>query len=708
MLPPPDSTRLVTIIAHVDHGKTTLADNLIESNGIISERLAGTLRYLDSDPEEQRRGITMRASAIGLRHSYVPPKPRGGGGTGTGTGTSSSSSSSQQSNKNGNGSNASSAAIHHRRDMVVHLIDSPGHVDFSAEVTSSLLLCDSAILVVDAVEGLCARTHSLVREAYLHRLVPILVINKVDRLCVEMGLDVTEAYVRMRGLVETVNAVCASMLNSAVATDADDGGGGGNNTAGTDGGGDCGDGDCGDGDIDDDDDGAIAAAARDADVHAWDFDPAKGNVVFASALHGWGFTVPTLARSLFRSGTVPLKPPLMRRYLFGDTKYNAETGKVLKWKHQGGSGGVPMFAEYALGPLWEVYEGVSRAAASAGLKSEPFAADGASFGTTTDNDGIARNNKRKTEHAKIEATTPGMERVVSALQAGSTSPSIISPRPGTSDDTPPPRTAQELQAILSRVGAGSESSVASAVLRRYRPLSDAILDAVCEVGPSPADASSGHRRRALALRIPRRSSLERTGAAAAADDDDDAMEGFRKIQEAARRCDTGGNDVPTVAHVCKFTSTSRAAVTDPDLAHLPPSANILMGLARVLSGTLRSDYVEYYAFGPRYDGCGGDDRDVAVVPRQRIRCYLLMGSSFIRVDSVPAGHICAIYNLEALQLKTVTLSDRRGCMPLRGFDFGLQPLVKVNVEPVSASGKFHLRCAKWTFPRQPTTVSIIY
>jgi ribosome assembly protein 1 len=314
MLPPPESTRLVTIIAHVDHGKTTLADNLIESNGIISERLAGTLRYLDSDAEEQRRGITMRASAIGLKHTYFPPK---------------------------------SAAQADPKNMVIHLIDSPGHVDFSAEVTSSLLLCDSAILVVDAVEGLCARTHSLLREAYLHQLVPVLVINKVDRLCMDLGLDVSEAYVRIRELIESMNAVCASMLNSAALENEDIDA---THTVGENKG------------------KANNVESKEDEESVWNFDPIKGNVVFASALHGWGFTIPTLARSLFKTKTIPIKPPLLRQYLFGDYKYKEETNKVLKWKQgQGSGGGEPMFAEFALAPLWEIYEGVSQAATSIGL-----------------------------------------------------------------------------------------------------------------------------------------------------------------------------------------------------------------------------------------------------------------------------------------------------------------------------------------------------
>jgi small GTP-binding protein len=175
----PEQTRLVTICAHVDHGKTTLADNLIESNGIISERLAGTLRYLDSLEEEQRRGITMKASAIGLKHK-VP-----------GTKTTS------------------------ETEIIVHLLDSPGHTDFSTEVSSSLQCCDGTLLVVDAVEGMCARTHQVLREAYSHQLVPILVINKVDRLCTDLCLSPTEAYLRLRVLIESVNAASGAMLNAA-------------------------------------------------------------------------------------------------------------------------------------------------------------------------------------------------------------------------------------------------------------------------------------------------------------------------------------------------------------------------------------------------------------------------------------------------------------------------------------------------------------
>ena len=599
MLPPPESTRLVTIIAHVDHGKTTLADNLVESNGIISERLAGTLRYLDSDAEEQRRGITMRASAIGLRHLYNPPKLV------------------QKGNQVSNPSEP--------RQMVVHLIDSPGHVDFSAEVTSSLLLCDSAILVVDAVEGLCARTHSLVREAYKHQLVPILVINKVDRLCTELGLDPTESYVRLRELIESMNAVCASMMNSAT--------------------------------LDGEDDSVACDERREVEEMAWNFDPVRGNVVFASALHGWGFTVPTLARSLFKAKTIPMKPPMLRQYLFGDFKYNVESGKVLKWKQSGGGSGEPMFAEFALAPLWEIYEGISQAASSVGMKSELF------------NNGMQNMANMKTEHVKIVATTSGMERVISSIQLGSTALSVISPQ---SNGSSIPRNADELQQILSRIGAGSESSIVSAVMRRYRPLSDSVLDAVCETGPSPADATKKYRTKTLALQSPVGGSRV-------------ALDEFELIQQAVRECDSS-EGAPTVAHVCKFASTTRASVNDPELPSLhdddPSTTNILLGIARVLSGNLRTEDVNYHMFGPRY--CGSEDRDA---PTRRVRCYLLMGSSFVKVDSVPAGHICAIYNLEALQLKTVTICDRRNCMPLRGFEFGLQPLVKVNVEAVSAAGE---------------------
>ena len=159
-------------------------------------------------------------------------------------------------------------------------------------------------------------------------------------------------------------------------------------------------------------------------------------------------------------------------------------------------------------------------------------------------------------------------------------------------------------------------------------------------------------------------------------------EELRRIQESVKQCDTRP-DAPTVAHVCKFVVTDRASVTDSglpsDRGENGEPLSMIMGLTRVLSGTLRSGDVEYYMMGPKYKPGG------AKTVRKTLRLYLLMGSSFVKVNSVPAGHICAVYDLEDLQLKTVTLCDSSQGMPIRGFHHGLKPLVKVNVEPVSAN-----------------------
>ena len=128
------------MLAHVDHGKTTLTDFLLSSNGILSEALAGKVRLLDSRPDEQEKTITMKASCVALRHK-----------------------------KEG-------------KEHLLHLIDSPGHIDFSSEVSAALRLCDGALIIVDLVDGVTVQTHCMLRSAFREGLTMCLVLNKLDLL----------------------------------------------------------------------------------------------------------------------------------------------------------------------------------------------------------------------------------------------------------------------------------------------------------------------------------------------------------------------------------------------------------------------------------------------------------------------------------------------------------------------------------------------
>ena len=646
ILPSPSNTRLVTIAAHVDHGKTTLADSLCEHNGIISERLAGTVRYLDSMEEEQRRGITIRSSAIGLKHNYKPIKSK----------------------KNPNNNTATLGQSQGQtqtpgQQMVIHLIDSPGHVDFSMEVSSALQICDGAILLVDVVEGMCARTQSILREAYSQRLVPVLVLNKIDRLCTDLGLTLNESYVRIRNVIENVNAAASNMIRSARAQALDrEYDNSQNNPLDHK--------HEHDDPVDDDDDEGV----QDDELEIiWNFDPVKGNVVFTSALFGWGFTIPSLARTLFKSNTILLKPPLMRQYLFGDFKYRTDNGKVIKWKQNDDS--PTMFAEYGLKPMWDIMMGISAAQTSLGLESVLFGGGGGLGGG-----GRSHGSKGVKKDLKIKATTVGMaDDVMGALHIGCTT------SPTAAQSLQVPNTIEELQQVLNNSNASCEETILRALLRRHRPLSDAVLDAVCDVCPSPAEASTKFRTGPLSL-VPRVESLL----------DEKINVEFQKVQNAVKYCvHSSDPSAITVAHCCKFISTDRAHINDPELfSHLDNlmgaddgdgvgiGGGIILGVARVMCGTLCSKDLEYYCFGPKHKDSMDEN-----VPKRRVRLYLLMGSAYIRVNKVPAGHICAVHGLEELQLKTMTLSSSPCGMHLNAFNQGLQPLVKVNVEAVSNSGK---------------------
>jgi elongation factor 2 len=135
----------MSVIAHVDHGKSTLTDSLIAKAGIIASKNAGDARYTDTREDEQQRGITIKSTGVSLYYEYDL----------------------LQDGK--------------KEAYLINLIDSPGHVDFSSEVTAALRVTDGALVVVDCVEGCSVQTETVLRQAMTEKIKPVLMVNKIDR-----------------------------------------------------------------------------------------------------------------------------------------------------------------------------------------------------------------------------------------------------------------------------------------------------------------------------------------------------------------------------------------------------------------------------------------------------------------------------------------------------------------------------------------------
>ncbi|KAA1084123.1 Cytoplasmic GTPase/eEF2-like protein (ribosomal bioproteinsis) [Puccinia graminis f. sp. tritici] len=304
--------RNVCILAHVDHGKSSYADSLLAANNIITPKMAGKLRYLDSRPDEQERGITMKSSAVSLSYATIRLNPAG---------------------------------LEELEQFRINLIDTPGHVDFTTEVSTASRLCDGALVLVDVVEGVCTQTISVLRQVWNEQLKPILVINKVDRLIVELRLSPTEAYYHLVRLVEQVNAIMGSFFftdrmeqdlrwrEAAERSEQQQ-------------------------EQQEQQSSSIPnkqfTETDDQDIY---FDPTKGDVIFSSAIDNWSFNIASFAA--LWSKKLGIEQAKLESCLWGDFFFDPKSKKVLNKKQANQKGSLkPMFVQFVLDNLWAVYDSV--------------------------------------------------------------------------------------------------------------------------------------------------------------------------------------------------------------------------------------------------------------------------------------------------------------------------------------------------------------
>jgi len=274
--------RNMSVIAHVDHGKSTLTDSLVSKAGIIAANKAGETRATDTRKDEQERCITIKSTAISM-YFDIQQKDLDF--------------CKQEKAKKADGTD--------ELGFLINLIDSPGHVDFSSEVTAALRVTDGALVVVDCVSGVCVQTETVLRQAIAERIRPVLFMNKMDRALLELQLEQEELFQTFQRIVENVNVIVATYA---------------------------------------DDDGPMGVVRVDVN---------NASVGFGSGLHGWAFTLKQFAEMYASKFGVDVDK--MMKKLWGENFFNSKTKKWSKNKDEDNK---RSFNMYVLDPIYMVFDAI--------------------------------------------------------------------------------------------------------------------------------------------------------------------------------------------------------------------------------------------------------------------------------------------------------------------------------------------------------------
>uniref|UniRef100_A0A8D0UVD3 Elongation factor-like GTPase 1 n=1 Tax=Sus scrofa TaxID=9823 RepID=A0A8D0UVD3_PIG len=536
---------------------------------------------------------------------------------------------------------------HDDEEYLINLIDSPGHVDFSSEVSTAVRICDGCIIVVDAVEGVCPQTQAVLRQAWLENIRPVLVINKIDRLIVELKFTPQEAYSHLKNILEQINALTGTLFTSKVLEERAE-----RVTESQ----------------------VNPHSEQGEQVYDWStgledtddshlyFSPDQGNVVFTSAIDGWGFGIEHFAK--IYSQKTGIRKEVLLKTLWGDYYINMKAKKIMKVDQAKGK--KPLFVQLILENIWSLYDAV--------LKKDKEKIDkivtslGLKIGARE-----ARHSDPKVQiNAICSQWLPISQAVLAMVCQKLPSPLDITAERveklmcagSQTFDSLPPET-QALKAAFMKCGSEDTAPVIIFVSKMFAVDAKALP----QNKPRPLTPEEIAERRERA----RRRHAEKLAAAQGQapvepTQDGSALEASPKEEEPKgdeQQVLQEGNDQES-----------------------------FIAFARVFSGVARRGK-KIFVLGPKYSpleflqrvplGFSAPRDGLPPVPHMACctleNLYLLMGRELEDLEEVPPGNVLGIGGLQDFVLKSATLCTLPSCPPFIPLNFEATPIVRVAVEP---------------------------